>query len=379
MNLRQSKSDFKNSHIGGFVPVGEFSGDRPSIEALTSAYNAINALGPISRRMIPPSVLVQFGDWLNWPAWLKNGTMLDDGPAFPERITVAEDLVILANIVDHGHAVSLVSKLTTGVRIAGAHVVAPALYNAPTLRDAFLLAKRSTEATTPYVQLPISENEARFSLKLHCDIGHGGLREFVSVAILCSFHRFIAFFLPDVDEAVTFTLPMRIDSQLADFLQNYPGKMHFDATDYAIEGDCEWLDTSNRHADLAFWNFALERVSQFERSLDQADIVERIRTAIRSAMEVEGRVPRLKQMAASEHISERTLVRMLSANGTSFHKIVGEERRFKASELIGNTSLSLAEIAKLLGFSDMSSFGRSFRQWYGMTPGQARLWRIDDV
>lgn len=379
MNLRQSTSDFKNSRGGEFVPVGEFSADRPSIDALTSAYGAINALGPLSRRMIPPSVLVQFGDWLNWPAWLKNGTMLDDGPGFPERITVAEDLIILANIVDHGQAVALLSRLTTGVRIAGAHVVAPALYNAPTLRDAIMIAKRSTEATTPYLQLPITENKTRFSLKLHCEIEHSELREFVSVAVLCSFHRFITFFQPDVDEAVTFNLPMRIDGQLARFLKTYPGKKDFDATDYAIEGDCEWLNTPNRHADLAFWNFALERVIQFESCLDQAEIVNRLRIAVRSAMEMEARVPRLKQVAASENISERTLVRMLSANGTSFHKIVEEERRFKASELIGNTSLSLAEIAKQLGFSDMSSFGRSFRHWYGMTPGQARLWRVGDV
>lgn len=379
MNLRQSKSDFKNSHIGGFVPVGEFSVDRPSIEALTSAYNTINALGPLSRRMIPPSALVQFGDWLKWPAWLKNGTMLEDGPGFPERISVAEDLVISANIVDHGHAVSLVAKLTNSFRMPGAYVVAPALYNAPTLRDALLLAQRSAEATTPYVRLPISENDTRFSLTLHCDMDHGELREFISIVIFCVFHRVVAFHLPDAAEAVAFNLPVRSDGRFGEFLCAYPAKMHFDAKDFSIEGESDWLNTSNRHADLAFWNFALERVNQFERSFGQADIVDRIRTAIRSAMQIEGRVPRLKQMAASEQISERTLVRMLSANGTSFHKIVEEERRFKASELIGNTSLSLAEIAKLLGFSDMSSFGRSFRQWYGMTPGQARLWRIDDV
>lgn len=44
----------------------------------------------------------------------------------------------------------------------------------------------------------------------------------------------------------------------------------------------------------------------------------------------------------------------------------------KAAELIGNSTVSLTEIARLLGFTDMSSFGRSYRQWFGITPGQAR-------
>lgn len=71
-------------------------------------------------------------------------------------------------------------------------------------------------------------------------------------------------------------------------------------------------------------------------------------------------------------MSSRTIVRVLARQNTSFHKLVEAERKARALALIGDTSLSLAEVAETLGFSDMSSFGRSFRAWFGQTPGNLR-------
>ncbi|MBA4043014.1 MAG: hypothetical protein C0471_01115 [Erythrobacter sp.] len=84
------------------------------------------------------------------------------------------------------------------------------------------------------------------------------------------------------------------------------------------------------------------------------------------------RVPRLKQAAAHLGISTRTIVRSLARHDTSFHKLVEEERKARALALIADTSLSLADVAAALGFNDMSSFGRSFRNWFGDTPGNFR-------
>ena len=84
------------------------------------------------------------------------------------------------------------------------------------------------------------------------------------------------------------------------------------------------------------------------------------------------RVPRLKQAAAHLGISTRTIVRSLARHDTSFHKLVEEERKARALALIADTSLSFADVAAALGFNDMSSFGCSFRNWFGDTPGNFR-------
>jgi AraC-like DNA-binding protein len=40
---------------------------------------------------------------------------------------------------------------------------------------------------------------------------------------------------------------------------------------------------------------------------------------------------------------------------------------------VGDEGLELADVAFRLGFSDVSSFSRSFRRWTGVSPGRYRL------
>ena len=97
-----------------------------------------------------------------------------------------------------------------------------------------------------------------------------------------------------------------------------------------------------------------------------------IRVKVAQILSDKQRAPRLKQMAAETGVSPRTITRLLAAQGTSFHEIVEQERRFRAATLINDPSLSLETVATSLGFTDMSSFGRSFRSWFGQPPGRFR-------
>ena len=47
-------------------------------------------------------------------------------------------------------------------------------------------------------------------------------------------------------------------------------------------------------------------------------------------------------------------------------------RRDLAETYIGNPRLSITEISYLLGFSEPSSFARTFRRWTGTSPSQQR-------
>lgn len=185
-------------------------------------------------------------------------------------------------------------------------------------------------------------------------------------------YRFVSFFITSDTANIAIELEATEDSAMAGPVLRLPSRIACDAPRYAIHGSTAWLPIKNVRSDSAFWNFALERMAAAEREGTRSDIARRIRTAICAAMEIDGRVPRLKQIAALEGVSERTLERTLAAQGIKFHQLVEEERRMKAAELIGNSTVSLTEIARLLGFTDMSSFGRSYRQWFGITPGQAR-------
>jgi AraC-like DNA-binding protein len=58
--------------------------------------------------------------------------------------------------------------------------------------------------------------------------------------------------------------------------------------------------------------------------------------------------------------------------GITPHHYLTQKRVERAQDLLGNTDLSLSEIALAVGFSDQSHLARHFRQMLGVTPGQFR-------
>jgi AraC-like DNA-binding protein len=132
------------------------------------------------------------------------------------------------------------------------------------------------------------------------------------------------------------------------------------------------MDTPNPHHDPLLWAVAQTKLAALVSETSEADAVAAVRAFIVHMLVSEQRVPRLKQAAAHLNQSSRTIVRLLARHDTSFHELVEQERKARAMLVIADQSISLAEAARLLGFSDMSSFGRSFRSWFGDTPGNLR-------
>lgn len=71
-------------------------------------------------------------------------------------------------------------------------------------------------------------------------------------------------------------------------------------------------------------------------------------------------------------ISERTLARKLAATGTGFATLRTQLRRDLAQDYLAEPTLSISEIAWLLGFSDVAAFSHAFKRWTALSPRQAR-------
>jgi AraC-like DNA-binding protein len=71
-------------------------------------------------------------------------------------------------------------------------------------------------------------------------------------------------------------------------------------------------------------------------------------------------------------MSPRTLARRLANENTTFFKTLEGLRKALALNYLHDSSLVLAEISFLLGYSGMSSFNDAFKRWTGTTPGQYR-------
>jgi AraC-like DNA-binding protein len=67
-------------------------------------------------------------------------------------------------------------------------------------------------------------------------------------------------------------------------------------------------------------------------------------------------------------VSRRTLSRRLADEGTSFRHILDDVRREFACALLQDHSLSIADVAFFLEYSEPAAFNRSFRRWTRQTP-----------
>lgn len=75
----------------------------------------------------------------------------------------------------------------------------------------------------------------------------------------------------------------------------------------------------------------------------------------------------LGQVARAVSLHERTLQRVLAAEGTTFERLLDDVRRARAWELAA-TGLQASQIASTLGYAEQSSFTRACRRWYGESP-----------
>jgi len=85
--------------------------------------------------------------------------------------------------------------------------------------------------------------------------------------------------------------------------------------------------------------------------------------------------PKLAEVAARLHVSERTLRRQLRQEGTSFHAIHDRLRIERALALLQEPKLSIATVGTQVGFRDPREFRRAFKRWTGATPSAARARR----
>ena len=98
-----------------------------------------------------------------------------------------------------------------------------------------------------------------------------------------------------------------------------------------------------------------------------------VRTRVEN--EIAALLPHGKARAASIAtrlgMSQRTLARHLAEEGTSFSGMLTEIRRDLADRYLKDESLSISQIAWLLGFQDLGAFSHAFKRWNGTAPRNA--------
>jgi AraC-like DNA-binding protein len=122
--------------------------------------------------------------------------------------------------------------------------------------------------------------------------------------------------------------------------------------------------------------YLLETLQPFcdEAARERNTAVETLRSSVEN--EAQKLLPHGKAnrqaVARALGMSERTLSRKLADEGTTYEELVDQLRRSLAFQYIKAQSISMSQIAWLLGYEGSTSFSHAFARWTGRSPSAVR-------
>lgn len=199
----------------------------------------------------------------------------------------------------------------------------------------------------------------------------GALADTVSIAALVTFLRGLVDEPPNPSQ-VCFAFPVPTDSSVRRAYEDFFAcPVRFDDSHTRVRFPAGYLSIPLPHSDPGLRSLLDQQAQALLRALPDSDSFDRALQQVMVRLLPEAAAT-LSRAAGALHVSPRTLQRRLDARGMSWQQLLDRTREQLARHYLADASLSLGDIALLLGFSEQSAFTRAFRRWTGSTPAQAR-------
>lgn len=139
----------------------------------------------------------------------------------------------------------------------------------------------------------------------------------------------------------------------------------------ALTFPAEMLDSPLPKSDPATLQYCLDQCKALLEQIDGAlpPWSQRVRDAVVDNLSAEQKIEDIAQKLA---VTERTLRRRLTEEGTNFRDLYTDARMALARELLATTGLNVETVAWRVGYAEPASFVRAFSKRFGKTPGEVR-------
>lgn len=243
-----------------------------------------------------------------------------------------------------------------------------ALITSPTFRQAVELGLRYLDLTFAFARVELDVSESAAAIVLSVDHLPPAVRAFVaerdSSAIQVLQRELFGVSLPLY--SMEFACPPNApESQYVSMFGCVPV---FNASHNRATFDAQWL---NAPLPKANENNARICETQLEEVLSRRSRRGGVSAWLRNKLLADlSSSPSLAQIATDHFMTERTLRRRLTEEGTSYRDLLAEVRQTMAEELLSSTGLSVSEVSSRLGYSSPSAFIHAFQKWHDCSPRQ---------
>jgi AraC-like DNA-binding protein len=237
--------------------------------------------------------------------------------------------------------------------------------------EALELAERYSSLRLQIAAFAVERESGRVRLRIEDTVGWGDMAEYVSshiVGALCSLLETVSGMpLPESGVALAYPEP----AWVGEYATRLGGvTLRFGAPATVVDIPESFAATPCITADATAFRQAVRLCERAEtRQETDGDLAQRVLDRL---LDRQGEYPSLSEMAKDLYMSNRTLIRKLKSQGTSYQMLLDDVRQELAVWYLRHSDMSVEAIAERLGYRDTSNFSRTCKRWFGLTPRAIR-------
>lgn len=280
------------------------------------------------------------------------------------EVSAAQELSVIANLLDAlGHPPGLGLEVGAQYHLTTYGIWGFALISSPTPRSALDLSSRYLSLMFAFCRIKVREADGETQLVLKAPDVPPAVRRFVVERDAAAFHTLQREVYGSSVPGSRMSLAHPAPPDLGAATEALGITPSFGAAENIVACDSAVLDTPLPQANSHTAALAQEQCRDLlQRRLARAGLAGQVRDALVARL---SSPPTADEVATALHLSGRTMQRKLAAEGTSFRELLSEVRERLAEELLA-TGLPVAEVARRLGYAELSSFSQAFRRWKGL-------------
>lgn len=285
-----------------------------------------------------------------------------------KNIAMDDFLQLLINAwnTPQGERLGLLLGQRANIFVLGA--VGHAAASAPSIRDGLHLLEAFSRLHASYIRLELQSHIGGMEMVIR--FLHP-LRETERFHLETAFALFQHYVEMMSGEPLTdgfYRFPYAPPDYAADYATLFHSPCEFQSKQAQIHLPSALLDTVSPFHDATVWRqsrLQLAKHLQQITSLENAPYSQHLLALLNSRHPP---LPKLGDMAAMLHMSERTLNRRLLGEGVRFRDLKTEITQQWAREYLLHSAHSVETISSLLGYEDVANFRRAFRKHQGCGP-----------
>lgn len=250
--------------------------------------------------------------------------------------------------------------------------VSTAIYNSPTLKDCLHIIQHYGSLRGRVINLHWVEEKDLFGMEVHFRESMGDQHHIVSeICLSIIFSMMTVVSRQDIQRFIM-ELDYPAPSYYKDYQQAFPvSSIRFSQTATRVLVP---KHTANHETeiepDLQLRASAIERCEELLRDAFQTTSIPAIVTQLFT--DNPGQLWTQTDISKHLNMSVSTLQRRLRDENTHFQQLQNEWLMGETKHLLSDSKLTVESTALLLGYSDVSTFRKACRRWYGMSPNELR-------